>query len=193
MWSLLWMVSPSLWPLIQADRPRIPHGCSYHTPHFSPQQLEVLRYGFRFANLRDDMPVKLLLEGAQPPDVQPLASLSAAMLVHTIKADPHLLREFARKYALCQKKHIKEGSHHRHSASTGDIGTSQRDLPESHEEEAYEGCVKDYDSFVAPITNALSNVILEECEEGGRTAAPCRNGTLPTVPQHEWGARCEYL
>ena len=56
------------------------------------------------------------------------------------------------------------------------------------EEELYEECALDYDSFVAPITNPLANAILDNCSDVS-PGEPCKNGTLPDVQPYRAGRR----
>ena len=204
MWRLVYFLSVSLWHLVRLERPpglREPGASIRGVPaaghcitgsgcgarHVSDQQLEVLTYVLGLYRMQDARTLQLLLEGLLASDIHHMAGLNAASIINKIKADPSLHLEFARKYALHQNQLQRRfHPHNVHDGGSGNIGHT--DLSE---EDLYEECWRDYESFIAPITTPLSSMLLEECEEVG-ASVPCRNGTLPPVPRQDWAPRSEY-
>ena len=156
-------------------------------PRFSADELRGMRFLLRSAYLSDDMPVKQILDGAALPDLNTIANLNFVKVLQLVHSDPSLMRGFAEQYSAYAAR-----QQNRHEAMRV---LSQTETPtgELLEETLYEECAKDYDSFVAPITNPLTNVMVPECDGTDSAKVPsCRNETLPDVPQYRQGRRSKY-
>ena len=171
------------YPALAALGSRLFHSppSSLHTqpPDISAEDLRGLRFLLRFANLQDNMPVKQILDGASLPDLQAPASLSFPHILQAVRSNPALQQTLADRYPAYVDR----------QASRQAGGERAREEGEA----LYEECARDYDSFVAPITNPLTNSLLDECEDQPDPSVPCRNATLPDIPQYPGGRRSQFL
>ena len=71
----------------------------------------------------------------------------------------------------------------------GQIDPFSANYNEPMEERDFDECAKDFDAFLAPVTNLLANLFIIECSNGDGNI--CRNGTLPRLPWQTWATACE--
>ncbi|ELU07110.1 hypothetical protein CAPTEDRAFT_189005 [Capitella teleta] len=153
---------------LTGEYPTINNFFNAHTlqsPHkfLEGEALDRVNYLLRFVNIPDTSPLKGILDGVSYPALRTDPSYDG--IRHLLQQDPEKTAEMFTNYM----KRVY-----------------QRDNALTSQERVYQECAKDYDSFVAPITNPLIRLIFDPCEETNGTS-PCYNATLPTFTQYPEG------
>lgn len=164
--------SPSLRSILDFQ---IPPDTNFLT--IPPDSLEHLNYLLRVVYIPEQSPMKHILRGVDIPDLYEINQvLNYDGFWNEINANPERYSRMFADYVARQYQ--------------------RQDLRAmklmSQEEQEYQECAKDYDSFIAPITNLLSQILFNPCdEEEGGSPLPCINGTLPSFKMYRDGWKSE--